>query len=100
MADRESTIRESLDIVEREMSEHFQRVGVDEREARRRARKMVKQRNIGERVESQSRHDREKAEANAERKQQIERAKAEAREKAEREQHARKMRETGRTYFT
>jgi len=100
MADRESTIRDSLDVVEAEMAEHFQKVGVTEREARRRARKMVKQRNIGERVEKQARHDRDKAQANAERQQTIERAKAEAREKEERQRHAQKMRETGRKFFT
>jgi hypothetical protein len=97
---RESDIRHGLDETERDFADHFKSVGVAEGEAKRRARKIVKERGIGERVEQQHRHDPVKAEQAARNREAVEKQQRAREESADRAKHEAEKRRTGRLYFT
>lgn len=99
-SDEEAKIRGSLDTVERDFKAHFQKAGMGETEAIESARKIVKRRGIGERVEKTARHDPEKAAANTARAEAAARQADAAREAKERAAHAAEKQRTGRKYFT
>lgn len=99
-SDEAARIRGGLDSVENDFIAHFQKQGMSETEAIESARKMVKRRGIGERVERSHHHDTDKAAANEARVQTIERQKEAARDARERAEHEAEKRRTGRKIFT
>jgi len=97
---RTKTIRDGLASVENDFIAHFQKAGMSEVDAIEHARKMVRRRNIGRRVEETAHHDPEKAAANEAKRQAVERQKAAAQETRERAAHEAEKRRTGRKIFT
>lgn len=93
-------IRKGLNQTESDLIKHFLSKGRSESEAIDLARKMVRKRNIGNRIEKMSRHDPSKeaiAEAN---RREVARQKREAEESKNRAEIEDAKRRTGRLYFT